>query len=89
MIKLQLLTAPGCSHCAQAKAVLEKVKKDYPDLQVKEIDMTTPEGQEMVTKYQIMSSPGVVINGELFSTGGLDEKKLREKLEEFKGGEKK
>lgn len=84
MIKLKLLTTPGCHHCAQAKVTLEKIKKDYPELRVEEVDMATPKGQELITKYQIMASPGVVINGELFSTGGLDEKRLREKLEELK-----
>ncbi len=85
MIKLQLLTTLGCSHCAQAKEVLKKVKKDYPKLKVEEVDMATPEGQKLMAQYQIMTSPGVIINNELFSSGGLDEKKLRKKLEEFKG----
>lgn len=84
MIKLELLTSPGCHNCAQAKVILEKVKKDYPELKVEEVDMATPRGQELIVRHQIMASPGVVINNELFSTGGLDEKKLREKLEEIK-----
>lgn len=83
-MKLQLLTTPGCSHCAQAKVILKKVKKDYPKLKVEEVDMATPEGQELIAKHQIMTSPGIVINGKLFSTGGLDEKKLRKKLEELR-----
>lgn len=82
MIKLQLLTSPDCPNCAQAKVILEKVKKDYPELKVEEVDMATPAGQELISKHQIMASPGIVINGELFSTGGLDEKKLRKKLDE-------
>jgi len=34
----------------------------------------------MVTTHGIMSSPGIIVNGELFSSGGLDKEKLLEKL---------
>ncbi len=80
MIKLQLLTNMGCSHCAAAKVTLDEVKADFPNLEVEEVDMTTPEGQEMLGKFMVMSSPGVIINDELFAQGGLDKDKLVEKL---------
>ncbi len=80
MIKLQLLTTVGCSHCAAAKVVLEEIKPDFPNLEIEEVDMTTPEGQELLAKFMIMSSPGVIINDELFAQGGLDKEKLIEKL---------
>lgn len=83
-MKLQFLTMSGCPNCAQAKVILDRVKTDYPDLEVEEVDIASPKGQEMVAKYQIMASPGVVIDSKLFSTGGLDEKKLRKRLEELK-----
>lgn len=83
-MKLQFLTMPGCSHCAEAKKIIEEIKPDFPDLEIEEIDMTTPEGQELVQKHGIMSSPGVIIEGELFSTGGLDKEKLIEKLKSLK-----
>lgn len=47
-----------------------------------EIDLTSDNGQEMVSKYMIMASPGVIINGELFSTGGVDKAKFEAKLKE-------
>ncbi len=84
MVKVQLLTSIGCSHCAHAKEVLKEVSEQYPDLEVEEIDITTDKGQEMVSKYMVMSSPGVIIDGELFSQGGLEKDKLISKLEELK-----
>lgn len=81
MIKLQLLTSEGCVHCAEVKRILEEIKPDFPNLEVTEIDMVTPEGQEMIGKYMIMSSPGVVINGELFSTGAISKDELVAKLQ--------
>mgnify|MGYP001560948431 FL=1 len=44
------------------------------------VDMLTEQGQKMVQQYGIMSSPGIIINSELFSMGGLDKKKLIEKI---------
>lgn len=72
----------GCVHCAKAKKVLEEIKPDFPDLAVEEIDIASEKGQEMVQKYGIMASPGIVIDGELFSSGGLDKNKLIKKLKE-------
>ncbi|MDP2677022.1 MAG: thioredoxin family protein [bacterium] len=79
-INMTLVTKEGCVHCAQTKELLKKIQPEYPDLVVEEIDMTTPQGQELISKYGIMSSPGVIINGELFSMGGTTEKELREKF---------
>ena len=51
----------------------------------KDISLTTPEGQEMVSKYMIFASPGIILNGELFSTGGVNQKEFVEKLKELSG----
>lgn len=80
MNKIQFLTIPGCHNCAAAKKIFEEIMPDFPSVEVKEIDMTTPEGQKLIQKYSIMSSPGIVINEELFSTGGVDRDKLIKKL---------
>lgn len=84
MINLTLVTREGCVHCAQTKEILKKIKPEYPELAVEEIDMTTPKGQELISKYGIMSSPGIIINDELFAMGGTTEKELRDKFEELK-----
>lgn len=59
------------------------MKGDYPDLTVEEIDMLTPEGQEAVKKYNIMSSPGILVNDEFFAFGGATEEQFRKKFEEL------
>lgn len=84
MIKIQFLTMPGCHSCEAAKKIFDEIMPDFPKVEVEEIDMTTPEGQELVQKYGIMASPGIVINNELFSTGGVNKEKLIEKLESLK-----
>lgn len=80
MMKIQFLTMTGCHNCEAAKKVFDEIIPDFPNAEVEEIDMMTEKGQKLVQKYSIMASPGIVINGGLFSTGGVDRKKLLEKL---------
>ena len=80
-IKIQEVTSPGCIHCAAAKKILEEeIKPQFPDVEIEYIDMMTEQGQKMIQDYGIMSSPGIIINGELFSISGLDKNKLIEKI---------
>ena len=86
MIKIVEVTSPGCSHCAAAKKILEgDIRTQFPDVDIQYIDVLTPEGQKLVGEFGIMSSPGVLVNGELFAVGGLDKNKLIAKIKELKG----
>ena len=84
MLKVTLIRPDGCAHCEAVKATLATLKADYPDLTLEEVDMLTPEGQEMVQKHGILSSPGILINDEFFTFGGATEEQFREKFEELK-----
>jgi glutaredoxin len=82
-IILEILSSPGCVHCVEFKAYWESVKAQFPNVEMREIDLTSTQGQEMVSRYMIMASPGVIINGELFSTGGVNKEKFEAKLKEL------
>jgi len=84
MINIQLVSTPGCTHCEGVRKVLNEVKPQYPEMEIKELDATNPDGLELVTKYGILASPGVIINGELFSTGGINRGTFLKKLESIK-----
>jgi len=79
-IDIILVRTPRCDNCVKVKEILKKLKPEFEELNIQEIDATTPEGQELVVKYGIMASPGIIINNALFSMGGTTEKELREKL---------
>ncbi len=82
MNKIKFLTMPGCHSCEEVKKIFDEIMPNYSDkVEVEEIDMTGEQGQELVQKYSIMASPGIVINDELFSTGGVNKEKLTEKLD--------
>lgn len=81
MKKLQLLTLPGCVHCEEFKKWWHnEASKEFDTVEYEEIDGVTPAGQKMVQEYGIMAAPGIIIDGELFSTGGFDKKKISEAL---------
>ena len=82
-ILLQELSAPGCLHCKEFKEFWESIKSEWPNVEFEEVSVVTPEGQELAQKHMIFASPGIIINGELFSTGGVDKKKFVEKLKEL------
>ncbi len=84
MINLILLSKKDCIHCARTKEILNKIKPEYPELNITEIDMLTEKGQELVGDYSVTASPGVIINNQLFSMGGIDEKELKGKLDSLK-----
>jgi len=77
--KVQILKTPGCSSCGQATLLIKKIKaEENLKFTIQELDIT--EHPELLQKYQIMTSPGIVIDGKLQFTGKPNEKKLREKL---------
>ncbi len=80
MILIQFLTAPGCNECEKAKIILNEIKSLYPKVEVKEIDVMSLKGLTLATEHGIMSNPGIIINGELFSTGILNKEKLFKKI---------
>jgi glutaredoxin len=86
-IQLQEVSVPGCVDCARFKRLWEeKLSKEFPQVVLQEMNAITPEGQEMVAKFGIMASPGIIINGELFSVGAVNEAALRQKLAGLNSG---
>lgn len=84
-VELVELSSPGCVHCAAFKKFWHEIEKDWLSVSFKEVSLTTPEGQELVQKHQIFASPGIILNGELFSTGGVNQKEFLNKLKELSG----
>ena len=86
-IILEELSSPGCEHCKIFENFWHSVENEWPNVTYKNVSITTPEGQELASKHMIMSSPGIVLNGELFSTGGVNNKQFLDRLKELSGQE--
>jgi glutaredoxin len=81
-VTLQVLTAPGCTHCHEFLEFWKGEAVNWPNVTMNELSILTPEGQEAVSTYQIFASPGIIINEELFATGGFSKEKFLTKLTE-------
>lgn len=79
-VEITLLTQAHCTFCDLAKEVLDRVGQEYP-LQVREVDLTSAEGQRLATTVGVLFAPGVLLDGAAFSSGRLSERKLRRALD--------
>ena len=86
-VTVKEITSPGCQHCAAFKKFWDGIKSDWPNVQFSEVSITTPEGQALGQQHMVLASPGIIINDELFSTGGVDQEKFVAKLKELSGDE--
>ncbi len=82
-IVLEELSSPGCHICKIFEEFWHGIENQFPNVEYRNISVVTPEGIEMAGKYMIFSSPGIIINGELFSTGGFDQKEFINKIKEL------
>jgi len=82
-IVLEELSSPGCHICKQFEEFWHSIEKDWPNVSYKNVLVTIPEGQDMAAKYMIMASPGIILNGELWATGGFNKQKFIQKLKEL------
>ncbi|MCH7730058.1 thioredoxin family protein [Patescibacteria group bacterium] len=82
-VTLTELTSPGCTICKAFEEFWHSIETDWPNVKFRKSDVSTPEGQEMAQKYMILASPGIILNGELWATGGFDREKFVAKLKEL------
>jgi len=63
-IEIKILTAPGCTTCDQAKAMVQKVVeqsgRDFPEMSYRTIDVA--ETPEIGVRYGVLSTPAIIIN---------------------------
>ncbi len=78
--QITLLTQPSCSMCTHAKSVLHRLKQEYR-LSIQELDLTSPDGQQLASRAGVMFAPGLLLDGQMFSFGRVPERKLRRALD--------
>ncbi len=81
MIELKILSTPDCPPCEVAMRIAQKLQGEFPDLSIEKVDML--EHPEACEQHRIYSAPGIVINGKLEFVGGVNERRLREKLRQI------
>lgn len=86
-VVVEELSSPGCHICKQFEEFWHSIEKDWPNVRYRNVNVVTPEGQDMAGKHMIMASPGIILNGELWSTGGFHKEKFIQKLKELSGSD--
>jgi len=79
--KVLILDIPGCHSCEYTEKLIARIKKEENlkfHVEVKDIT----KNPELLQKYQILSAPGIVIDGKLVFSGKPSEQELRKKLKE-------
>ena len=67
--------------CAVAQRILEnEIKPQYENVEVEYIEATSDKGITMLQEHSIMVLPGILVNGELLSFGGLTKEDLIQKI---------
>lgn len=79
-VTLIVLTAPACAHCDEFLRFWGSIKEEWPNVVMREVSMLTDQGQDLIQEHRIFASPGIILNGELFSAGSFDKNAIQEKL---------
>ncbi len=85
MVKVLVVTSEGCKPCSRVKRVLRELQYDMPDLTVKLVDLSSPDGSKLAMDNGILYPPAVFIEGKLFGKGKIDAEKMVEAIRRMNG----
>lgn len=79
-ISILILTQQNCAFCDAAKAIADRLSRDYP-LSVATLPLDSADGRALAEKGGILFPPGIFIDEEPFCYGRPSERKLRREIE--------
>ncbi|MBU1225752.1 MAG: glutaredoxin [Actinobacteria bacterium] len=79
-IAVTLVASAGCHFCESARQIIENAAASVP-LDVREVDLESPEGQALQSQWRAPYPPMVIIDGEMFGYGRISERKLLKHLD--------
>ena len=62
MPNITLLVSPSCGACPSAKSLWKELRVKY-SFSYREVDITTPDGQELAERHSIRAVPATIIDG--------------------------
>ncbi|WP_455244824.1 glutaredoxin family protein [Petrachloros mirabilis] len=68
MPNITLLVSPSCGACPSAKSLWKQLRVKY-SFSYREIDITTPDGQELANRHSVRAVPATIIDGRLTFIG--------------------
>ncbi len=68
MPNITLLVSPTCSACPSAKSLFKELRVKY-SFSYREVDINSPDGQELAERHAVRAVPATIINGRLTFVG--------------------
>jgi glutaredoxin len=68
MPNITLLVSPSCGACPSAKSLWKQLRVKY-SFSYREVDITTPDGQELANRHAVRAVPATIIDGRLTFVG--------------------
>ena len=68
MPNVTLLVSPTCSACPSAKSLFKELRVKY-SFSYREVDINSPDGQELADRHAVRAVPATIINGRLTFVG--------------------
>jgi glutaredoxin len=68
MPNVTLLVSPTCGACPSAKSLFKELRVKY-SFSYREVDISSPDGQELAERHSIRAVPATIINGRLTFIG--------------------
>ena len=68
MPNVTLLVSPTCSACPSAKSLFKELRVKY-SFSYREVDINSPDGQELAERHAVRAVPATIINGHLTFVG--------------------
>ncbi len=68
MPNVTLLVSPTCSACPSAKSLFKELRVKY-SFSDREVDINSPDGQELAERHAVRAVPATLINGRLTFVG--------------------
>ena len=68
MPNIVLLVSPTCGACPSAKSVWKELRGKY-SFSYREVDISTPDGQELANRHSVRAVPATIIDGRLTFVG--------------------
>ena len=81
MIKMEVLTTSlGCAKCHRAMGIINSVVKKYRG-KIKVVETDIMKHPDKLLKFNVMTTPAIIINGKLAFEGTPNEKTLSKKID--------
>lgn len=88
LLNIEVFSSPGCSKCGHAKDVLQKLAEELGGESIQWREVNILDELDHAVSLGVMTTPSIVINGELVFSSLPSAKKLRAELENRLKGDK-